>query len=423
MEVLDKWGKLLAPEDGFEPSGAWQIAILLVLLLACARVFKSRKAANDFDTYSPRLWLTWNRSYVIFWIISSALYLLLGPIIGLKTDILRFFSLLGAAWIGIGLASALLREKFWAESVALVAYLVTGIFGLALVEDSIRLLEGMSFSVGSVTISAWGILAGIIAFAFTLWIGLAVSRIIEGRVKTIPKLSASLKVLIAKIVRIVSIFIATVIAVSSMGVDLSALTVLGGAVGLGLGFGLQKVVSNFVSGIILLLDNSVKPGDVIEIDGTYGWINNLRARYASVITRDGTEHLIPNEDLITQRVINWSFTDNLVRHKVPIGVSYKEDPHECIRLVLEATNSIERVLENPAPVCLLTGFGDSSVNLELRFWISDPANGVGNIKSVVLLKVWDTFKANGIEIPFPQRDLHIRSTEVIPVSRANPDPE
>lgn len=423
MEVLDKWGKLLAPEDGFKPSGAWQIAILLVLLLACARVFKSRKAANDFDTYSPRLWLTWNRSYVIFWIISSALYLLLGPIIGLKTDILRFFSLLGAAWIGIGLASALLREKFWAESVALVAYLVTGIFGLALVEDSIRLLEGMSFSVGSVTISAWGILAGIIAFAFTLWIGLAVSRIIEGRVKTIPKLSASLKVLIAKIVRIVSIFIATVIAVSSMGVDLSALTVLGGAVGLGLGFGLQKVVSNFVSGIILLLDNSVKPGDVIEIDGTYGWINNLRARYASVITRDGTEHLIPNEDLITQRVINWSFTDNLVRHKVPIGVSYKEDPHECIRLVLEATNSIERVLENPAPVCLLTGFGDSSVNLELRFWISDPANGVGNIKSVVLLKVWDTFKANGIEIPFPQRDLHIRSTEVIPVSRANPDPE
>lgn len=423
MEFLDKWGQLLAPKDGFEPSGAWQIALLLVLLLGCAKLFKSRRSADEFDTYSPRLWLTWNRSYVIFWVISSFLYLILGPLAGLSTEILRFFFYLGAAWIAIGLLSALLREKFWAESVALVTYLVTGIFGLALVEDSIRLLVEMSFSVGSFEVSAWGILAGIIAFAFTLWVGLAISRIIEGRVKTIPKISASLKVLIAKIVRIVSIFIATIIAVSSMGVDLSALTVLGGAVGLGLGFGLQKVVSNFVSGIILLLDNSVKPGDVIEIDDTYGWINNLRARYASVITRDGTEHLIPNEDLITQRVINWSFTDNLVRHKIPIGVSYKEDPHECIRLVLEATNSIDRVLSNPSPVCLLVGFGDSSVDLELRFWISDPSNGVGNIKSVVLLKVWDTFKENGIEIPFPQRDLHIRSTEVIPVSRANPDPD
>lgn len=422
MEVLDKWGKLLAPEDGFDPSGAWQIGLLLVLLLACAKLFKSRKSAAEFDTYSPRLWLSWNRSYVIFWVISSAVYVLLGPILGIDTDILRFFCYLGAAWIGIGLISALLREKFWAESVAFVAYLVTGIFGLALVEDSIRLLEGMSFSIGSVTISAWGILAGIIAFAFTLWVGLAVSRIIEGRVKSVPKLSPSLKVLIAKIVRIISIFIAAIIAVSSMGVDLSALTVLGGAIGIGLGFGLQKVVSNFVSGIILLLDNSVKPGDVIEIEGTYGWINNLRARYASVITRDGTEHLIPNEDLITQKVINWSYTDNLVRQRIPIGVSYGADPHKCIEIVLEAANSVERVLSDPGPVCLLTGFGDSSVDLELRVWIADPANGVGNVKSAVLLKVWDSFKANGVEIPFPQRDLHIRSSSVDFVERGRPDP-
>jgi small-conductance mechanosensitive channel len=423
MEVLDKWGQLLAPKGGFDPSGAWQAGLLLFLLLVCARLFKSRKAAADFDTYSPRLWLTWNRSFAIFWVLSSAIYLILGPIIGIQTDILRFFFYLGGAWIVIGLLSALLREKFWAESVAFVAYLITGIFGLALVEDSIRLLEEMSFSVGSVTISAWGVLAGIIAFAFTLWVGLAVSRIIEGRVKTIPKLSGSLKVLIAKIVRIVSIFIATMIAVSSMGVDLSALTVLGGALGLGLGFGLQKVVSNFVSGIILLLDNSIKPGDVIEIDGTYGWINNLRARYASVITRDGTEHLIPNEDLITQRVINWSFTDNLVRVREPIGVSYKSDPHQCIQLVLEAANSTTRVLKNPGPNCLLNGFGDSSVDLELRIWLADPSNGIGAVRSEVLLKIWDTFKENGIEIPFPQRDLHIRSSSVDFVKREQPDPE
>jgi small-conductance mechanosensitive channel len=236
-------------------------------------------------------------------------------------------------------------------------------------------------------------------------------------------LSPSLRVLLVKIIRIIFIIAATMIALSSMGINLSSLTVLVGAIGLGLGFGLQKVVSNFVSGVILLLDNSIKPGDVIEIEGTYGWINNLHARYASVITRDGTEHLIPNEDLITQRVINWSFTDELVRMRVPIGVSYKSDPHECIRLILLAANGNERVLQDPAPVCLLKDFGDSSINFELRFWLADPANGISNVKSLILLRVWDIFKENNIEIPFPQRDLHLRSSDVDFVKRAAPDPE
>ncbi|MFW6217634.1 MAG: mechanosensitive ion channel family protein, partial [Verrucomicrobiota bacterium] len=311
-------------------------------------------------------------------------------------DVLRFFVCLGGAWILIGLVTSLLREKFWAESVAFVAYLLTGFFGLALAEESVRLLDQLRLTVGDFSVSAWEILAGILAFAFTLWISVAISRIIEGRVRKISRLTPSLKVLVSKVLRIIIVVIALIVAMSSMGVDL---------------------------GIFLLLDNSIKPGDVIEIEGTYGWINNLRARYASVITRDGTEHLIPNEDLITERVINWSFTDNLVRQKVPIGVSYKEDPHRCIEIVLEATRSIDRVLSNPGPVCQLTGFGDSSLDLELRFWISDPARGVSNVKSDVLLKVWDAFKENNIEIPYPQRDLHIRTPETITVNKADPDPD
>ena len=142
----------------------------------------------------------------------------------------------------------------------------------------------------------------------------------------------------------------------------------------------SKVVSNLVSGLILLLDRSIKPGDVIEIDGTYGWINSLRARYASVITRDGKEHLIPNEDLITNRVVNWSFSDRNVRVRVPLGISYENEPREAIRLCLEASRSVDRTLQDPEPRCLLTGFGDNSVNLELRFWIDDPSNGVGNVR-------------------------------------------
>jgi small-conductance mechanosensitive channel len=283
---------------------------------------------------------------------------------------------------------------------------------LSLVDDGIDTLQDLRVTIGTSTISAWGILSGILAFAFTMWACLAVARIIETQLQNVPGLSPSLKVLIAKIVRIVFIVVATAVSLSSMGIDLSALTVLGGAIGLGLGFGLQKVVSNFISGILLLVDNSIKPGDVIEIAGTYGWINNLRARYASVITRDGTEHLIPNEDLITQRVINWTFTNNLVRMKVPIGVSYDSDPHQCLELVIAAAQSVDRVLSKPTPVCHVLGFGDSSIDLELRFWISDPTNGVANVKSQVLLNIWDTFKENNIEIPYPQSDLHIRSSDI-----------
>ena len=151
----------------------------------------------------------------------------------------------------------------------------------------------------------------------------------------------------------------------------------------------------------------IKPGDVIEIEGTYGWINSLRARYASVITRDGKEHLIPNEDLITNRVINWSFSDRNVRVRVPVGISYDANPRDAIKLCLDSANASARTLQNPEPKCLVTGFGENSIDLELRFWIDDPSNGVGNIRSEVLLGIWDRFKENGVNIPFPQRDVRI----------------
>ena len=182
-----------------------------------------------------------------------------------------------------------------------------------------------------------------------------------------------------------------------------------GALGVGIGFGLQKIVSNFISGIILLMDRSIKPGDTIGVAGTYGWIQSLGARYVSVVTRDGIEHLIPNEELIVTRVENWSFSGKRVRLKIPVGVSYGTDVHQAIALCIEATEGLDRIVSDPKPVCLLKGFGDSSVDMEIRFWISDPQGGVSNIKSAVLLRVWDLFHENGIEIPFPQRDLHLRS--------------
>ena len=191
--------------------------------------------------------------------------------------------------------------------------------------------------------------------------------------------------------------------------DLTGLAVLSGAIGVGLGFGLQKVVSNLVSGVIILLDKSIKPGDVIEIEGSFGWINSIRTRYISVITRDRKEILIPNEDFVTNKVVNWSFTDRIVRIKADVGVSYNADVPEAIRICTEAASQIPRVLTDPAPSTLLMEFGDSSINLQVRFWIEDAPQGVSNIRSEVLLAVWQAFRDNNIEIPFPQRDLHIKS--------------
>ena len=158
------------------------------------------------------------------------------------------------------------------------------------------------------------------------------------------------------------------------------------------------------------MDKSVKPGDVIAIDNTFGWINRLSARYVSVITRDGIEHLIPNEDLISQRVENWSYSDSLIRLKLPIGISYESDVPLAMKLAVEAAETVPRVLDKPAPVCRLMNFGDDSVELELRVWIDDPQKGVVNVRSEVLLNIWNIYHEQGIEFPFSQRDLHIRSS-------------
>ncbi len=244
-----------------------------------------------------------------------------------------------------------------------------------------------------------------------IWAASLLSNVVARRVRASKDLTPSIQVLIAQLFRIMLIVVAVLIAIDTVGIDLSALAVFGGALGVGLGFGLQKIVSNFISGIILLLDKSIKPGDVIAVGNTYGWIKELRARYVSVLTRDGVEILIPNESLITERVENWSFSDRNVRFKIPIGVSYHSDVDLAIKLCLEAAVDAPRVHDDPKPVCLMKGFGDSSVDLELRIWVSDPEAGRGNVQSDVLLRVWRKFHEHGIEIPFPQRDLHIKSSE------------
>lgn len=216
-----------------------------------------------------------------------------------------------------------------------------------------------------------------------------------------------------KVIRYGLIGIAVLVALSVAGFDLTTLTVVGGALGIGIGFGLQKVTSNLISGFLLLFDRSIRPGDVISVGESYGWVEKMGARYLVVRDRDGVDTLIPNEELITTRVINWSYGDRHVRLKLPVQISYGDSPRLAMQLLLEASGANERVIDDPGPVVRLMGFGDDGINLELRVWINDPEQGVNNVRSDINLMIWDAFKTHNITIPYPQRDLHVKQSELV----------
>jgi small-conductance mechanosensitive channel len=242
-----------------------------------------------------------------------------------------------------------------------------------------------------------------------MWTAKQATSFMESKIENTSNLTPSLKVLLNKVIRFIIFAFAIIISLSSIGIDLTAFTVLSGGIGVGIGFGLQKIVSNFISGIIILIDKSVKPGDVIEIDNTYGLISSLNSRFVSIITLNGEEYLIPNEDLITKKVVNLSYSDKLVRLELSIGISYNSDVEQAIELIEEIAREHNRVTTSKEPSCLLTGFGESSVDLKLKFWIVDPENGLDNIKSDLFLTIWHAFQKHNIDIPYPQHDLHLQS--------------
>ncbi len=330
---------------------------------------------------------------------------------GTTPGLLRLVESLALAWIIIRVSSGLVRSPQLARLFASVAWILAALNIAGLIGPTVGLLGAMAFTIGTLRLSVLLLIKGALLLAVLIWAANLLSHVIESRLQGASEITPSVRVLASKLARATLLTLAVVVALSAVGIDLTAFAVFSGAIGVGVGFGLQKVVSNLISGVILLLDRSIKPGDVIEIGSTYGWITRLNARFVSVVTRDGTEYLIPNEDLITQQVVNWSYSNDLVRLHVGFGISYSADVHAAIRLAVDAAGGVARVLEEPVPVCLLTGLGDSAVDLELRFWIADPREGTANVKSDVLLRVWDAFHAAGIEFPFPQRDLTLRDPE------------
>jgi small-conductance mechanosensitive channel len=313
-------------------------------------------------------------------------------------------------------AVSFIQSQVLSRWISKLAVLIAALHLLGWWDETLSGLESIRFGFGQNQISFLAVMKGLMFFAIFLWIARMLSSVFEKQIKAADELTPSLKVLFSKLLKISLVFIAILFGLNAIGFDMTTFALFGGAIGVGLGFGLQKVVSNFISGIILLLDRSIKPGDVIALEGptgeqTFGWVNTLGARYVSIIRRDGKEHLIPNETLITERVENWSFSNNDVRIHIPIGVSYNTDVRKARELCMEVVAEEPRIKEFPKPICHVTEFGDSSVNLEIRGWINDPVNGIGNVKSAVLMGVWDKFHEHGIEIPYPQRDLHIRSID------------
>jgi len=327
-------------------------------------------------------------------------------------DLLTIVVNLLAVWIVVQTTSSLFENTAWVRLIAVTAWSLAALNIMDLLGPTVRLLDRMALTFGTVRISLLTVLTGLLTLALLLWAARSLSRLLEKRIRANSALSPSIQVLFIKLSKITLIAAAILIGLRIVGLDLTGFTIFTGAVGVGIGFGLQKIVSNLISGIILLLDKSIKPGDVITVGETYGWVNSLGARYTSLITQDGKEFLIPNEDLITQRVENWSFSNSTVRLKIPVSIAYNSDVRKAMTLCEEAARQTARIIQNPPPICLLVAFGNSSLDLELRAWINDPVNGVKNVRSEILLRIWDAFHEQGINIPYPQRDIHIRSMPV-----------
>lgn len=320
----------------------------------------------------------------------------------------RVFIKFCEAWLAIQLFAAVILPPGWARGVAVTVGTVFALEMLGILDHLIGYADSLALSFKDQRISLLEVIQAGLMLAVMLPLINRLCQFIEGLFERSSGLNPRVKVLVTKITKTGLYALAFVTVLNLVGINLQMLAVFSGAVGLGIGFGLQKVVSNLVSGVILLMDNSIKPGDVIEVGGVYGWVESMSARFASMVTRDGKAILIPNDDLISNQVVNWSFTGPTVRVKIPVSVAYSTDLKVAMQLMLQACEGRERILDNPKPAVLLKDFGDNGVLLELRLWILHPQHGMASVASDVRKAIWEAFTEHGIELPFPQRDLRVK---------------
>jgi len=313
---------------------------------------------------------------------------------------------LALAWLVILLVTSGIRNAFFVRVVSLSAWLVAALSIVGRLGPTIDALDSVSVVLGGLRLTPLLLIKLGILLVLALWLSNIVSNFIEGRISRSGDLTPSIQVLLNKMIRVGLMIFAVAVAMSAVGINLSALAIFSGAAGVGIGFGLQKIVANFISGIILLADKSVKPGDLVTIGDSSGRISAMKTRYISVAAGDGREFLIPNEDLVTQKVTNWTYTDKNTLVKVTFGTNYDADPRLVCKLAAEVAAAAPRATKGKPPNCILTEFAEAGMKFALTFWIGDP-DGMDNVKSEVMLALWDVFKREGIRVPYPVRELRI----------------
>jgi small-conductance mechanosensitive channel len=306
------------------------------------------------------------------------------------------------------------RLKGWGTGITFLLWTFLSMHLLGWGDAAIGLLDGIGINAGKTRISVWSVMKLLVTVSLFVMIAMWMARWLERRVLKLDALAPNMRIGIAKFTQAFLVGLSVLVGLNAAGLDLTTLNVLTGAVGIGLGFGLQSIAANFVSGFVLLMDRSIKPGDVISFTGMpgtategFGWVEELRGRYVVVRDRDGVSTLVPNQNLITTSVTNWSYSDPRVRLKLPVRISYRDDPELAMRLLLEAASDHPRIIHDPAPVARLMHFGESGIDLELRFWIPDPHEGVNNVRSDVNRAIWRLFRDNGVTIPVAQREIRV----------------
>jgi small-conductance mechanosensitive channel len=314
---------------------------------------------------------------------------------------------LAFAWLLIRLVTSVIRNAFIVRLVSLSAWLVAALSILGKLEPTLEALDSVSIVLGGLRLTPLLVIKLAVLLALALWLTNIASNFVESRITRSGDLTPSIQVLLIKIIRLVLVVFAVAVVMSAVGINLSALAIFSGAAGVGIGFGLQKIVANFISGIILLADKSVKPGDLVTIGDNTGRISAMNTRYISVAAGDGREFLIPNEDLVTQKVTNWTYTDKNTLVKVNFGTNYDADPRLVCKLAVDVARTAPRAIKGKPPNCLLTEFTEAGMKFSLTLWIADP-DGMDSVKSDVMLALWDVFKHEGIRVPYPVREIRVR---------------
>lgn len=417
-------------DDLQQPNVFWQVACLAVSLALAgwlAYALRSRvRGAQEGN------WRVGRRGVarLLFPAFALAFVLTLRPLLRPYMHV-NLFNLAVPLLVSLGmirLVVYILRQAFapsgWlAVSERFIALVVWGAVALNIVgldDGVIDLMEQVSFKVGRQELNLWMLLHGLVTIFVTVLAALWLGGLVEGRLMRTEQLDSSLRVVLARVVKALLTLVAVLISLSLVGIDITTLSVFGGALGVGLGFGLQKIASNYVSGFIILLDRSIRLGNLITLDaGTTGVVTQITTRYTVLRALSGIEHIIPNEFFVANVVQNQSFTDTRVFIKTAVQVGYGSDMEQVLGVLVELAKAHPRVLQDPPPRAYLVNFADSGVDMEVGFWINDPDQGTGNIRSDINLSIWKRFKELGIEIPFPQREVRLLGSAQVQLAGAS----